>query len=61
MLQSVYKLQNNAVKNALLFIVFKKISVTVYVHLFRFWTGLVQVNPLKPKILILKINLYLLL
>ena len=61
MLQSVYKLQNNAVKNALLFLVFKKISVTVYVHLFRFWTGFVQVNPLKPKILILKINLYFLL
>ena len=60
MLQSVYKLQNNAVKNALLFLVLKK-SVTVYVHLFRFCSGFVQVNPLKPKIMILKINLFFLL
>ena len=55
--QSVYKLQNNAVKNTLLFLVFKKYLL----HCIVFCLGLVQANPLKPKIMILKINLFFLL
>ena len=43
MLQSVYKLQNNAVKNALLFLVFKKYLL----HCMYIYLGLFQVSSFK--------------
>ena len=50
MLQSVYKLQNNAVKNALLFLVFLYLLHCMYIYLGLFQVSSFQaVQPFKAE------------